>query len=210
MPSSIRGLQGKWRYRWALAFALVVAAAGATGGGARADQSDLDALIAEALLDAPADRVAAAIRDVLALQQGTTMIHGVSPGSLWVHEAFNEIQAFPVADGRFASDGGFGGCSYAPLRFPQGSTLTGLVIWFKDNTGDNYQIEVRRRLTSSNTEGDVLAATASSGATAGVRVATDFSIENGTIDNSLYSYFVYVCKPFFESKLHGIYLTYTP
>lgn len=210
MPSATGGAQGESRWRWALALALSVVAAGAAPHGAFADGPDLEARLAEAAAGVPAERMAETIRSVLAVQGGATVVHGVSPGSLWVHDAFNEMQAFPVADGRFASDGGWGGCSYAPLHLPQGSTLTGLVIWFQDNTGADYQIEVRRRLTASNTGGSVLAATASSGAAAGVRVETDFSIADGTVDNALYTYFVYVCKPSFGSKLHGIYLTYTP
>jgi hypothetical protein len=171
---------------------------------------DLDTLIAEALAEVPPEQSARAIRFLLEVYQGTTGVHAVSPGSLWDHDAANENLYFESAGGYFASDGGFGGCAYAPLHLPAGATVTGLVILFVDDwNGEDYVVELRRKLTGSLADADVLATAASSGASSSHRVATDLTVANGTIDESLYAYFLSVCRPYFGSELHGIYLTYT-
>ncbi len=204
-----RRTRAGWTIRGAGALALVAALGGAAPpAGATASQLDLE--IEAALAELPPERWAETIRFLLEAHLGTPGVHAVSPGSLWDRDAALDEQAFPVSQGCFLSDGGFGGCAYAPLRFRQGSTVTGLVMLFVDNwNGEDYLVEVRRKRTGTNDASQVMASAASSGASPSHRIATDLTIDHALIDNSLYAYFVRLCRPFFGSQLHGLYLTYS-
>lgn len=197
------------RARLALTICLLLGPGTTVALGAGATE-DLDASIQAALSAVPPEKTAEAIRFLLDGQLGAASVHAVSPGSLWDHDAANEEQYFVWTDGYFASEGGFGGCAYVPLHLRGDATLTGLVILFVDNWGgEDYLVELRRKLTASNASSEVLASAASTGSSASHRIATDLTVTNGAVDYASYAYFLWVCRPFFGSELHGIYLTYT-
>ena len=172
-------------------------------------ERDLDRLIAEVLAEVPVERADEAIRFLLETQLGTTGFLAVSPGSLWDHDSATEDQAFPVTEGFFHSEGGFGGCGYVPIRLRGDATITGLAMLFIDNDGDNFDIELRRKNTGNLAAAEVLAHVASTGANTAHRIVADLTVDNGAIDYANYAYFLWVCRPYFNSELHGIYLTYT-
>jgi hypothetical protein len=172
-------------------------------------ERELDRRIAEALADVPVERAGEAIRFLLETQLGSSGVLAVSPGSLWDHDSATEEQAFPVSDGFFHSDGGFGGCGYVPIRLRGDATITGLAMLFIDNDADNFDIELRRKNTGNLAPAEVLAHVASTGANTSHRIVVDLTVANGVIDYANYAYFLWVCRPYFGSELHGIYLTYT-
>lgn len=190
--------------------ASILFAAGAAPARAAADESDLDRLISDALAEVPVERTEEAIRFLLETELGSSSVHAVSPGSLWNHDSGDERLGFSTTDAYFASDGNFGGCAYVPLHLRGDATITGLVILFIDDwNGEDYQVDLRRKLTGSNTAAETLASASSSGASASHRIATDLTVTNGAINDTSYFYFLWVCRPSFGSELHGIYLTYT-
>lgn len=179
------------------------------------DTAELDRLIEEALSEVPIERSAEAIRFLLDAHLGTASVHAVSPGSFWDHDAAQQEQYFnAIAEGYFPGDGSsvFGGCRYIPLHLRGDATITGLVLLFVDETnGGDFVIEIRRKQTATNADAEILASAVSSGDAPGHRIATDFTIANGTIDNGSFAYFLWACTPYHlnEVELHGIYVSYT-
>jgi hypothetical protein len=174
---------------------------------------DLDARIAEALEGVPLDRAVETIRTLVDAHLGTTGIHAVSPGSIWDHDAAEQNQVFDAVDGGFLQTGPVnwaGGCRQIPLHLRADATVTGLVTLFIDDGVGDIVVQLRRKLTASTANAEVLASAASSGASPGLRIATDLTVSNGAIDEANYAYFLWVCSPIFDlAELHGIYVTYT-
>lgn len=146
----------------------------------------------------------------LAAQLGDASVRAISPGTLWQQDPAVYPPAFDVASGFLYRPGALeGSCAYAPLRFADGETITGVVVLYVDNSpSGDFVVELKRKNTALFAGAEVLASASSSGASGTHQIATDLSVANGTVDNSVYAYFLWVCLPIDYSELHGIYLTY--
>jgi len=141
------------------------------------------------------------------LAAGGTSYYALSPASL-----HDEIAASDQSD--FRPDSGdlyswSSGCLYAPLHLPDRVTLLGLVVYYWDFSEEAVEVWVYRRSTHSGAASELMASVASTGSIDNIRVATDLSITNPTVDLDNYVYFARVCLPYLYGALSGLYLSYS-
>lgn len=199
----------------ALALLWLVGPPTAPGQAAPADGDDLDALIQETLDGVPAEQASEVVAWILEAYEGTIGYLGVSPGSLYQSGTPSIDQVLDTASGSLSLDFSGGACSYAPIHLPQGATITAFLFWVHDqNSADDATASLRRFRIDGSTGVQELALLASSGAQAGSRVFSDFTISNGVVDNLAYWYFVWVCLPSVAdpdgpTHLRGLYVSYS-
>ncbi len=110
----------------------------------------------------------------------------IPPAAFTVEEPGDDFQKV-LGNGHAFIQSGFGALS-APVYLPNGATVTRVQIWYLDSSSQNMTFRLRRSSHTSISNAD-LAALEPTGSVAGIRTATDTTINLNPINNLTNSYY---------------------
>ncbi len=133
--------------------------------------------------------------DVVAAPSTQTI--AIHPAAFTVEESTDTFQKV-LGSGHAFINSGFGALS-TPVYLPNGATVTRVQVWFVDESAENMTFRLRRSPHASVNNED-LAALTPTGSVAGIRTATDTTINLNPINNLTHSYYFRV----FSSDWTGV------
>lgn len=89
--------------------------------------------------------------------------------------------------------GGFPGgscCVVAPVHLPDGATVTAAFFYIRDESSANLTMSLRRKRLDDINVSSILATATTGDSSSAIRIFSDATISNATVDNTHYSYFV--------------------
>lgn len=116
----------------------------------------------------------------------STYTLSINPSAFTVEESNDNFQKI-LGSGHAFISAGFGGLS-APVNLPDGATVLRVDVWYVDESTENLTLRLRRSPHASVNNQD-LSAILPTGSAAGVRSASDTSINFNPITNTTHSYY---------------------
>ncbi|NQU99953.1 MAG: hypothetical protein HQ538_04395 [Parcubacteria group bacterium] len=97
----------------------------------------------------------------------------------------------------------------APVNLPNGAVVTSLRVHYYDNNAAAFTTRLYRDNKNSEDDSDLMASVATSTNDTDWHTSSDSSIDDATIDNSVYAYYVRISSLFVNLRLGGVDILYT-